>query len=219
VGYTRYTRSLYNSQKKPLKKKHNRPYKRGALRLTDSPARLPYGRHYMSFSALCQEKSLLPLFFLLLPKIHPCKVDKTGQEKTIVYSRAASGHHVCVTSDNLSDAGAWGDSVRYQVWPVEISEGQDRQVVESDGGEVQEEKGEEVMESRTECQECGHPCDFGKEMSGSCSTCGKKWLCYSCCYSHECLPGKGRHLCIITNPAWIMNLIKTRGEDERGERV
>jgi hypothetical protein len=151
--------------------------------------------------------------FWLFSKVQTCKVDRNGQEMTIVYSRATRRDHVCVSSDNLSDAGTWGHPVCDQVWPVEISEGQDRQVVESDGGGVQEEEGA-VMEKWEQCQECKLPCDFGKEMSGSCSTCGKKWLCYSCCYSHECLPGKGRHLCIIANPAWVMNLVKSEGKDE-----
>lgn len=86
-------------------------------------------------------------------------------------------------------------------------------MVESDTGTLPKEEGE-VMEERSECQECKMPCDFGREMSGSCSTCGKKWLCYSCCYSHECIKGKPRHLSIIANPQWITNLVKTMQEEE-----
>ena len=67
----------------------------------------------------------------------------------------------------------------------------------------------------THCQECKLPCDFDKEMSGSCSTCKKKYLCYACCYTHECLLGKARHLCIITNPQWICNLRKILDEDRQ----
>lgn len=65
-----------------------------------------------------------------------------------------------------------------------------------------------------ECEVCHKAHDFSKWCSGSCSTCGKQWMCEPCCYSHECIPGKGRQLRIITNPAWIMNLRQTFGKTE-----
>ncbi len=60
----------------------------------------------------------------------------------------------------------------------------------------------------TECEVCKLPHDFAKYCYGSCRTCGKQWMCENCCFTHDCIPGKGRQLAIISNPAWIMNLMK-----------
>ena len=63
------------------------------------------------------------------------------------------------------------------------------------------------MTMPTECEECKQPHDFEKKASGSCSTCGKQYLCLACCGIHECVAGKIRHLRIISNPKWIVNLV------------
>jgi hypothetical protein len=63
--------------------------------------------------------------------------------------------------------------------------------------------------SPKECAVCKNPNDFDKQCSGSCSTCGKNYMCEQCCYTHPCVHGKGRQLLIIANPAWICNLMKT----------
>ena len=65
------------------------------------------------------------------------------------------------------------------------------------------------MSFPTQCQECFKAHDFKRECFGYCSTCKKEDMCENCCYTHECIPGKIRQLQIITNPAWICNLIKT----------
>ena len=59
-----------------------------------------------------------------------------------------------------------------------------------------------------QCTECKKPYDFETQVSGSCSTCNKKNMCETCCYSHECIEGKRKQLIIITNPKWICNLVK-----------
>jgi hypothetical protein len=71
-----------------------------------------------------------------------------------------------------------------------------------------------MIDLPTHCQECKQPHDFSKQCSGDCTTCAKKWMCEQCCYTHECIPGKARHLRIITNPAWICNLVNTIKENE-----
>lgn len=73
------------------------------------------------------------------------------------------------------------------------------------------------MSLPTQCQNCFKAHDFSRECFGSCSTCGKKDMCENCCYEHECLPGKGRQLRIITNPAWICNLVKTWERVEKSD--
>jgi len=59
------------------------------------------------------------------------------------------------------------------------------------------------------CDSCNNEYDFDNLMSGSCKTCGKKYICEDCLYTHPCIDGKGRQLRIISNPKWIVNLIKS----------
>ena len=59
------------------------------------------------------------------------------------------------------------------------------------------------------CTECHKDHDFSKEAFGWCKTCSKSDMCWKCTETHECIPGKSRHVIVITNPAWIMNLRKT----------
>lgn len=58
------------------------------------------------------------------------------------------------------------------------------------------------------CQECQKEYDFDKDPVGECVTCGKKTLCHECCYSHLC--EKGRHLRVIIDPSWTVNLKPTK---------
>lgn len=60
------------------------------------------------------------------------------------------------------------------------------------------------------CDGCGNPYDFEKHASAWCKTCGKKSLCIHCYDTHECIPGKSRHMIIITNPPWISRLINSQ---------
>jgi hypothetical protein len=68
------------------------------------------------------------------------------------------------------------------------------------------------------CQVCKIPLDFSKHCSGVCKTCNRKYMCEDCCYTHPCVPGKRRQLIILTNPSWVMNLMKTleKNEDRSG---
>ena len=70
------------------------------------------------------------------------------------------------------------------------------------------------MSLPTQCKNCFKAHDFIRECFGCCATCKKDYMCEGCCYSHECVPGKSRNLRIITNPAWICNLVKTLSEVE-----
>jgi len=60
----------------------------------------------------------------------------------------------------------------------------------------------------TECDNCKKPYDPNTQPFGMCQTCNKKVLCPDCYWTHDCVPGKGRRLLIITNPQWICNLRK-----------
>ncbi len=64
------------------------------------------------------------------------------------------------------------------------------------------------------CQNCQKKYDFDKHASAWCKTCNKHYLCIECYDTHDCIPGKRRHMIIITNPQWICRLIeKQRKED------
>jgi hypothetical protein len=71
------------------------------------------------------------------------------------------------------------------------------------------------MSIPVECEICKRPHNFRKQVSGSCSTCNKRDMCEDCCLSHKCIEGKVRQLGIISNPAWIMNLIYPEEKKER----
>lgn len=69
------------------------------------------------------------------------------------------------------------------------------------------------MDNQKHCDECKKEYDFENHASGWCKTCGKKYLCLDCYDIHECLPGKSRHLILITNPKWISRLVNTQAEE------
>lgn len=65
------------------------------------------------------------------------------------------------------------------------------------------------MKTPKTCEGCGKLHDFENECSGSCGTCKKQYMCYACCWTHQCIEGKISRLSIITNPNWIANLRET----------
>jgi hypothetical protein len=79
------------------------------------------------------------------------------------------------------------------------------------GLEIGEKKKGSEMTKPSKCQNCFKPHDFSKEAFGWCKTCNKADMCWQCTEEHEYLPGKSRRIIVITNPAWIRNMVKNMG--------
>jgi hypothetical protein len=65
----------------------------------------------------------------------------------------------------------------------------------------------------SECEWYKKPLDPNVNPFGWCRTCGRKLMCWKCNEEHDCIPGKARHICVVTNPAWIMNLVRNQKDE------